>query len=97
MPAARTSTFRISRDSRIPGPDSGAATTEDYDRFFKLKRDATGLREWTTDCLSLSQRLLEDLDGAGLSERDQNRILEGLVVLYRATLERWCRGGGELA
>jgi hypothetical protein len=69
----------------------GSAMPTDYDDYFKLDRGAVNLLEWSEDCLALEQDLLGDLRATDLDEREQNRMLMGMVLLYRATLERWTR------
>jgi hypothetical protein len=82
-------------DSRIPDSGPGSATPGDYDRYFSLDRQPTDLRQWTAGCLSLEKDLLSDLEETELNEHDRNQILVGLVIVYRATLERWMLAAGE--
>jgi hypothetical protein len=88
--------LRLPSDSRVPDASSGSATATDYDDYFKLHRGPVDLLEWSEDCLALEQDLLGDLRATDLSEREQNRMLMGMVLLYRATLERWTRAAHQL-
>lgn len=91
MDVAEPRALRLPPDSRIPDPSPGSALPRDYDHYFSIDRQPTDLSEWTASCLSLEKDLLSDLHATDLSERDQNQILVGLVIIYRATLERWKR------
>lgn len=87
----RTRTLRLPANSRIPEPLPGSSSPAEYERYFDLERVPTDLAAWTADCLELERTLLPDLRDSDLTDAERNRILTGLLITYRATLERWKR------
>lgn len=83
------SPLAVPPDSRVPEGISEGSDPEEYDRYFRILRDQPGLPDWTRHCLRLEADLVADLDRSGLPAEDQGRVLEGLLAIYRVTLERW--------
>ena len=76
-------------DALVPDAETGAATHEEYDRYFRIAREQTGLLPWTQTCLELNQRLLDDLQSSRLDPEDQRDILRGCLLVLQVTLSRW--------
>jgi len=83
------SPLAVPPDSEVPDGLSEESSPEEYDRYFRIRRDRPGLLDWTRHCLRIETELVSDLDQSGLSAEDQGRVLEGLLAIYRVTLERW--------
>jgi hypothetical protein len=75
--------------AKIPDGVTGIASSVEYDRYFRLSRDATDLVTWTRTCLTVNKALVEDLDQTGLDGADKVDILAGLVTVQDITLARW--------
>ena len=80
-------------DGKVPDPETGVSTPEEYDRYFRIARDDPSLLAWTRTCLRIDREVLDDLGRTSLPAEDRCRILEGLLVVYRVTLERWMAAG----
>lgn len=76
-------------DSRVPEGLAAGSSPEEYDRYFRILRERPGLPEWTRHCLRVEAELVADLDRSSLSREEQGRVLEGLLAIYRVTLEHW--------
>jgi hypothetical protein len=76
-------------DSRVPEGLADGSSPEEYDRYFRILRDRPGLPEWTRHCLRVEAELVADLDRSSLPREERGRVLEGLLAIYRVTLERW--------
>jgi len=81
----------IPEGSRVPDPVDGKATTAEYDRYFRIVRDNPDLVNWTRTCLDLLGIQLADLSTSKLDWQDKSRILEGMLLIQRVTLERWVK------
>lgn len=80
-------------DSHVPDPATGASTSAEYDRYFRIVRDDPGLLPWTRTCLRINGELIEDLQATELPAEDRCRILRGLLTVQQVTLERWVAAG----
>lgn len=76
-------------DSRVPEGLADGSSPEEYDRYFRILRDRPGLPEWTRHCLRVEAELVADLDRSSLPREERGRVLEGLLAIYRVTLEHW--------
>lgn len=76
-------------DGRVPDPETGAATPDEYDRYFRIHRGAPDLVSWSESCLDLTETVLDELRESGLDDADQRDILRGFVIVLRTTLSRW--------
>jgi len=76
-------------DSRVPEALADGSSPEEYDRYFRILRDRPGLPEWTRHCLRVEAELVADLDRSSLPREERGRVLEGLLAIYRVTLEHW--------
>ncbi len=76
-------------DSRVPEGLATGSSPEEYDRYFRILRDRPGLPEWTRHCLRVEAELVADLDQSSLPREERGRVLEGLLAIYRVTLEHW--------
>lgn len=89
------SPISISPESRIPDPTSGSSTKKEYDLYFRIRRDNSGLVAWSKTCLDVQRRLLEDLQQTSLTAEDRCEILRGILVVQSLTLEKWITAGDE--
>ena len=80
-------------ESKAPDPKTGLSTEEEYDRYFRIVRDDPGLLGWSRTCTRIEGELMEDLERTSLTPEDKVRILQGLLAVYRVTLERWVAAG----
>jgi len=80
-------------ESKAPDPKTGLSTEEEYDRYFRIVRDDPGLLAWSRTCARIDGEVLEDLERTSLTPEDKVRILQGLLAVYRVTLERWVAAG----
>lgn len=76
-------------NAQVPDAETGAATREEYDRYFRISREQGGLLSWTQTCLELNERLLADLQSSQLDPKDQRDILRGYLLVLQVTLSRW--------
>lgn len=83
------SPLAVPPDSHVPEGLTEGSSPEEYDRYFRIVREQTGLLDWTRSCLQVEARLRADLERSGLSTEDRGRVLEGLLAIHRVTLERW--------
>jgi hypothetical protein len=83
------SPLAVPPDSRVPEGLPDGSSTEEYDRYFRILRDRPGLPDWTRHCLRVEAELVTDLDRSSLPPEDRERVLEGLLGIYRVTLEHW--------
>jgi hypothetical protein len=79
----------IPPDSKVPDPETGASTPDEYDVYFRIVRDDPSLLAWSRTCLRIDEELRSDLDRSSLSATDRAQILEALLAVHRVTLERW--------
>jgi hypothetical protein len=83
-------------DSKVPDPASGASTSEEYDAYFRILRDAPDdLLSWSRTCLAVQERLLDELERTSLDAEDKCEILRGFLLVQRITLQRWVKAGEE--
>jgi hypothetical protein len=83
------SPLAVPPDSKVPDGLGEGSSPDEYDRYFRIRRDQPGLLDWTRHCLRVELELVSDLERSGLPPEDQSRVLEGLLAIYRVTLERW--------
>ena len=83
-------------DARIPGVHDGRATSEEYDRYFRIVRNDPDLPEWTRTCVDTLDAQLADLELASLSGEQKCQILGGILLIFQATLRRWLASGEAL-
>jgi hypothetical protein len=83
----------IPADSLIPDPRDGRSTAAEYDLYFRIVHDQQGLRQWTQTCVTTLDAQLADLRLAALSPEQRCQILEGMLLVYQATLARWLECG----
>jgi hypothetical protein len=76
-------------DGRVPDPETGAATPDEYDRYFRIRRDTADLASWSESCLDLTETVLDELRESCLDDADQRDILRGFVIVLQTTLARW--------
>lgn len=81
--------------SRVPDRVSGQSTSTEYDRYFRIRRDHVGLREWTSSCLEVQQRVLADLADTGLTAEEHRSLLHGLVLTGNEALRQWIAVSGD--
>ena len=81
---------------RIPDHVTGRSTSDEYDRYFRLRRCPVDLVEWTQTCSAVQQEIVQDLDGTSLDEEDRRAILVGLVTVQHITLSHWMSAVAEL-
>jgi hypothetical protein len=86
------SPLALPADSKVPDPETGGSTDAEYDAYFRIVRDDPSLLEWSRTCMRIDGELLDDLERTTLSPEEKYRILQGLVTVYRVTLERWVAG-----
>lgn len=79
----------LPENARIPDPNTGRSTSEEYDQYFRILRDQQGLKDWSKLCTSLLHRLLDDLDTSTLEPADERDILRGFLIVLQTTLMRW--------
>lgn len=79
----------IPPDSKVPDPETGSSTPDEYDVYFRITRDDPSLLAWSKTCLRVDQELRSDLDRSSLSLDEKTKILEALLAVHRVTLERW--------
>lgn len=84
-------TISLPPESLVPDPVTGASGPQEYDRYFRIDRVPGGLQEWSRTCVTLTQKVLDDLreNGGGLDDRDERDLLKGFLVLTQTTLDRW--------
>lgn len=86
----------IPSDSKVPDPASGASTSEEYDAYFRILRDAPDdLLSWSKTCLAVQDRLLAELERTSLTAEDKCEILKGFLLVQRITLQRWVKAKEE--
>ncbi|UMO99829.1 hypothetical protein [Amycolatopsis sp. EV170708-02-1] len=76
-------------DGRVPDSVTGAATTAEYDGYFRISREEGDLTGWTRSCLGATGRLMDDLPSGGLTDAERADLMCGLVLVLQSTLERW--------
>ncbi len=79
----------IPKDGKIPDAAAGSCGREEYDRYFRLRREDQELAQWSRSCLDVQRRLLDDLDATDLSAQDRCDIMAGWLVVMHCTLEKW--------
>lgn len=79
----------LPHDSRVPDPVTGTSTFEEYDRYFRIKRQDGDLADWSKTCLDLTEQLLDSLRDSSLEPSDQRDLLRGSVSVLSTTLTRW--------
>ena len=79
----------LSGDSKIPELNVTLATQEDYDRYFNIRRQNSGLVEWTQSCLDIHDIQLDDLDKTCLTDCEKMLVLQGMLLVQRGTLQKW--------
>lgn len=82
-------TLSLPEGSRVPDPADGKATSTEFDRYFRIVRDNPDLLKWSRTCLDLLGIQLADLSTSTLDWEQKSRILEGMLVIQRVTLEKW--------
>ena len=80
-------------DSKVPDPGTGASNDAEYDLYFRIVRDDPSLLGWSRTCTRIDGELMEDLERTSLSADEKVRVLQGLLAVYRVTLERWVTAG----
>lgn len=83
----------IPEGSKVPDPARGRSTPEEYDAFFRLVRGQPSLLKWSRSCVKVLAEQLDDLEAASLTAEQKCRILEGMLLVQRVTLERWVELG----
>lgn len=78
-------------DSRVPDPASGSSTPNEYDVYFRIVREFSGLLEWSRTCVRLQSVQIDDLDKTDLTSDEKCEILKGLLIIHRVTLARWVK------
>lgn len=87
----------IPSDSKVPDPASGASTSQEYDAYFRILRDAPDdLLSWSKTCLAVQERLLEELEQTSLTAEDKCEILRGFLLVQCVTLQRWVTAAEEV-
>jgi hypothetical protein len=86
-------TLSIPEGSKVPDPADGKATTAEYDRYFRIVRDNPDLLKWSRTCIDLLGIQLADLSTSTLDWQEKSRILEGMLLIQRITLEKWIKLG----
>jgi hypothetical protein len=76
-------------DGRMPDAATGVSSPAEYDGYFRLIRERSGLEAWSRSCLDVQRRIIADLDRTELSAEDRCDILAGCLVVLHTTLERW--------
>ncbi|WP_103501460.1 hypothetical protein [Streptomyces sp. SM14] len=72
-------------DLRFPG--SGGAA--EYERYFRIRRSAPELAEWTNGLLTAQESVLADLPTTRLGDGERLDLLAGMLVLSQAALAAW--------
>ena len=80
-------------DSKVPGGEAEGSNEEEYDLYFRIVRDDPSLLGWSRTCTRIDGELMEDLERTSLSADEKVRVLQGLLAVYRVTLERWVAAG----
>lgn len=91
-------TLSIPESSKVPDPADGRSTMPEYDRYFRIVRDNPDLVKWSRTCIDLLGIQLADLSTSTLDWQEKSRILEGMLLIQRITLEKWvklCEAGKE--
>jgi hypothetical protein len=83
----------IPADSKIPDPRDGRSTAAEYDLYFRIVHEHQGLRQWTQTCVTTLDAQLADLSLAALSAEQKCQVLEGMLLVFQATLARWLECG----
>jgi hypothetical protein len=83
----------IPPESKVPDPKTGSSTGEEYDAYFRIVRDDPSLLGWSRTCTRIDGELMEDLERTSLSADEKVHVLQGLLAVYRVTLERWVAAG----
>jgi hypothetical protein len=81
----------IPAESKVPDPDTGLSTPDEYDLYFRILRDHPGLLQWSRACLSVHDAQLEDLDRTSLTAEEKCHVLRGMLLIQRTTLEKWVK------
>ena len=76
-------------DGLIPDPASGQCGQEEYDAYFRLVRGQPDLTEWSRSCLTIQQRMLDDLEHSALPAQERAAIMKGCLVIVHNTLKCW--------
>jgi hypothetical protein len=79
----------IPKDGKIPDAAAGPSGREEYDGYFRLRREDQELAQWSRSCLEVQRRLLGDLDATDLSAEDRCDIMAGWLMVMHCTLEKW--------
>ncbi|GGQ67965.1 hypothetical protein [Couchioplanes azureus] len=79
----------IPSGSRVPDHITGQSTSMEYDRYFRLRRDRIGLREWSMTCLEVQRKVLADLTDVGLTAEERQSLLHGLLLMGNEALQQW--------
>ena len=82
-------------ESKVPDPKTGSSTDAEYDLYFRIVRDDPSLLGWSRTCTRVEGEVLEDLERTSLSPEEKYRVIQGLLSVYRVTLERWVAAGEE--
>lgn len=84
------SAISIPESSRIPD-GHGRSTPAEYDLYFRILRENSGLVDWSRTCVSTLDAQLDDLENSSLSEEEKNLILQGMIQVISTTLQKWIR------
>ncbi|MFS1512055.1 hypothetical protein VQL36_06405 [Chengkuizengella sp. SCS-71B] len=79
----------IPKNSKVPDLFSGRSSEEEYDLYFRLKRNNPDLIDWSKNCILLYEDQLHDLDGTSLEAIEKYEILKGWLNVFQVTLEKW--------
>lgn len=83
----------IPAGSKVPDPGTGLSTPEEYDFYFRILRDSPGLLEWSRACLTIYDAQLQDLERTSLTLEEKLKIVQGILLVQRVTLEKWVKVG----
>ncbi|MEV6595619.1 hypothetical protein AB0M36_02020 [Actinoplanes sp. NPDC051346] len=79
----------IPSSSKVPDQITGQSTSMEYDRYFRLRRDRIGLREWSRTCLEVQRKIRADLTDVGLTDQERHSLLCGLLLVGNEALQQW--------
>ncbi|SFJ86763.1 hypothetical protein [Thermoflavimicrobium dichotomicum] len=88
----------IHERSKVPEALTEGCTEQEYDLYFRLKRESPDLLAWSKSCIQLYEKQLQDLDQTNLEDIDKYQILKGWLHVFQVTLENWvkaCEGKQE--
>lgn len=81
----------IPATSKIPDPVTGMSTCAEYEHYFRITRGRSDLIEWSKAWMRMHDQLLADLDQTSLDTDDKYKVLKGLALAGRVTVDRWVR------